>query len=263
MFRLLRALKRSFVFILALFATYVTYAVLITALVDDEHGKLFIPIILITWLFTAYVVLPRLHRRLVKIYLPDYFIGRTRTSDGLLGDPVNLAIIGTEAKLRQAMLTAGWIEAEPLTLQSSFKTVWASLLNRAYPNAPVSSLFLFGQKQQLAFQQEVDNSPHRRHHVRFWKTPTRWWLPGGYQADWIGAATYDRRIGLSLFTLQFTHKIEANIDRERDYVIASLEAGQYVKNVEHVKHYSSGFRSRNGGGDHIHTDGALPFVELV
>ena len=30
------------------------------------------------------------------IYVPDYFIGRARTSDGLLGDPVNLAVLGDE-----------------------------------------------------------------------------------------------------------------------------------------------------------------------
>ena len=38
------------------------------------------------WGLLAYLVLPRLHRILTSIYVPDYFIGRTRTSDGLLGD---------------------------------------------------------------------------------------------------------------------------------------------------------------------------------
>ena len=32
-----------------------------------------------------------------NIYVPGYFIGRTRTGDGLLGDPVNLALLGHEA----------------------------------------------------------------------------------------------------------------------------------------------------------------------
>ena len=51
---------------------------------------------LLLWLFTAYLVLPRLHRWLTKLYVPDYFIGRVRTGDGLLGDPVNLAINGSD-----------------------------------------------------------------------------------------------------------------------------------------------------------------------
>ncbi|MFD0758198.1 hypothetical protein [Arthrobacter ulcerisalmonis] len=49
---------------------------------------------LIFWAALAYLVLPRLHRILTRIYLPDYFIGRSRTSDGLLGDPVNVAFRG-------------------------------------------------------------------------------------------------------------------------------------------------------------------------
>lgn len=47
------------------------------------------------WALLAYLVLPRLHTILTAIYVPRYFIGRTRTSDGLLGDPVNLALLGT------------------------------------------------------------------------------------------------------------------------------------------------------------------------
>ena len=34
----------------------------------------------------AYLLLPRIHQILTALYVPDYFIGRTRTSDGLLGD---------------------------------------------------------------------------------------------------------------------------------------------------------------------------------
>jgi len=45
--------------------------------------------VLAFWVLLAYLVLPRLHRILTTIYVPDYFIGRARTSDGLLGDPVN------------------------------------------------------------------------------------------------------------------------------------------------------------------------------
>ena len=36
---------------------------------------------------------------------------------------------------------------------------------------------------------------------------------------WLAAATYDRAVGISLFTLQVTHRVDADIDIERDYVI--------------------------------------------
>ena len=254
-----RLIKRLAVLVLAVGATYVTYRFLIGRLVSPG---LYTPWILLIWLFTAYVVLPRVHRKLVKVYLPDYFIGRTRTGDGLLGDPVNLAIIGTRSQLVRAMQNAGWHQADELNTRSSWNMTVSTILKRSYPTAPVSSLYLFGEKQTLAFQQEVDGNTHKRYHVRFWPTPKKWWLPGGYQADWLGAATYDRSVGFSAFTLQFTHKIEENIDVERDYVVSTLRDASAVAKVVNIQHYASGFRSRNGGGDHIRTDGDLPFVHL-
>ena len=35
------------------------------------------------------------------VYVPGYFIARTRTSDGLLGDPVNLAVDGTARQIAE------------------------------------------------------------------------------------------------------------------------------------------------------------------
>ena len=50
-------------------------------------------------------------------------------------------------------------------------------------------------------------------------------LPGGYAADWLAAGTYDRAVGFSLFTFQITHKIEANTDIERDFVVSYGDRG--------------------------------------
>ena len=61
---------------------------------------------LLFWLVLAYIALPRLHRMLTSIYVPGYFIGRTRTSEGLLGDPVNLAFLGQEEQIHAAVLKA-------------------------------------------------------------------------------------------------------------------------------------------------------------
>lgn len=218
--------------------------------------------LLLLWFFSAYFVLPRLNRRLSKIYLPNYFIGRTRTADGLLGDPINLALNGTEDQLVAAMEKAGWHLAEDLTFKSSIKMVYSSVFGRRYPGAPVSPLFVFNEQQNLAFQKDINNNPRKRHHVRFWKTPQDWWLPGGYQADWLGAATYDKNVGLSLFTGQVTHKIDADVDKERDFVIKTIKDAGATKRVNVIKHFTTSYYSRNGGGDTIHTDGSLPFIDL-
>ena len=214
------------------------------------------------WLVLAYLVLPRLHRILTRIYVPDYFIGRARTSDGLLGDPVNLAVLGDEGQLHAAMLEAGWTRADEITLASSWRIVTSTLSRRSYDEAPVSPLFLFVRQQDAAYQQEVEGNPARRHHVRFWRCPDDWVLPGGYRVDWLAAGTFDRAVGFSLFTLQVTHKIDADIDVERDHIVAALRAADPAIRVDVLRDFSTGYHSRNGGGDTIVTDGDLPVVDV-
>lgn len=218
---------------------------------------------IVFWVVVAYLGLPRLHRILSYIYAPDYFIGRTRTGDGILGDPVNIAVRGSEAQLHAAMEAAGWTQADDITVKSTWKMIVATVRRRSYLHAPVSSLYLFGRQQDFAYQQEVDGSPGKRHHVRFWRCPRGWLLPGGHQVDWLAAGTYDRSVGLSLFTLQITHKIDENTDIERDFIVKSVTMHTQDAEVEIIKDFSTGYHARNGGGDMILTDGDLPILNLT
>lgn len=214
------------------------------------------------WIVLAYITIPRLHRRLTKLHLPNYYIGRTRTGDGLLGDPVNLAFIGKRKDIIRAMERAGWTKADKLTLSSTVKMITRSISRKSYPNAPVSSLFLFSNRQSFTFQQEVGGTTSKRHHIRFWRTPRGWYLPGGFRADWLAAATYDRSVGFSIYTFQITHKIDANIDIERDYVLSTLRSSHADVTIDIHRHFSSAYHDRNGGGDLIQTDGAMPFITV-
>ena len=120
------------------------------------------------------------------------------------------------------MQLAGWTRADDLSLRSGRRSSTSTLTRRSYPRAPVSPLLLFDRQQDFAYQQEVAGSPSKRHHVRFWRCPDGWLLPGGDRVDWLAAGTYDRRVGLSLFTFQITHKIEENTDIERDYIVKTV-----------------------------------------
>ena len=230
-------------------------------LLDESLQPRHIWFLIIFWVALAYLVLPRVHLVLTRIYIPNYFMGRTRTSDGLFGDPVNLAFRGREEQLRSIMERAGWTAAAPVTLATSRRIVIDSLLHRSYPAAPVSPLFLFGRQQDFAYQQEIDGNPRRRHHLRFWRCPEGWLLPGGISVDWLAAAAYDRSVGVSFFTLQVTHRISPDIDAERDYVVSSLTASGSELSVHVIKDFSTGYHSRNGGGDSFETDGDLPVVD--
>ncbi|MFS0852114.1 LssY C-terminal domain-containing protein [Microbacterium sp. 179-I 3D4 NHS] len=215
------------------------------------------------WAITAYLVLPRLHRLLSDLYLPDYFFGRTRTADGLLGDPVNLGVDGTAAQLDRAMTLAGWRRADDITLVSTWRIVVSSLTGRSYPTAPVSPLMLFRRRHDVAYEQEVDGNARRRHHVRFWHCPPGWLLPGGARTDWLAAATFDTHVGISFFTLQVTHRIGEDTDVERDHVVRTLRDADPAVTVHVLHDFTSGYHARNGGGDRFVTDGDLPIVDLT
>ena len=235
------------------------FELLVVPIIEDDDPAL---AFVVLWLVMAYLVLPRLQRLLTKIYVPDYFVGRARTNEGLLGDPVNLAVMGTEDALLRTMRDAGWTRADDLSFRTGFRLVRDTLLRRRYPAAPVSPLFLFTRRQDLAFEQEIVGKPSRRHHVRFWRCPEGWYMPGGLRVDWVGAGTYDRSVGFSAFTLQITHKIGENTDLERDHVLQTMERADGVTSVRWVQDYFSGYHARNGGGDAISTDGNLPVVRL-
>ena len=62
----------------------------------------------------------------------------------------------------------GWSEADRLGLASSWRMIRAFVFNAPYPTAPFSTLYLFGRGQDVGFQKAIDNSPRKRHHIRFW-----------------------------------------------------------------------------------------------
>lgn len=219
--------------------------------------------LLVFWALLAYLALPRLHQLFTTFYVPDYFIGRTRTADGVLGDPINLAVDGSEADIDAAMRRAGWVKADEITARSARGMIVSAVFGRSYPQAPVSGLHLFGGRHAFAYQQEVDGNPAKRHHVRFWRTPQGWVLPGGHRVDWLAAGTYDRSVGLSGFTGQITHKIDADIDIERDYIIDTVRYADPAVPVRVIRDFSTAYHHRNGGADQVRTDGHLPVLDVT
>jgi hypothetical protein len=87
-------------------------------------------------------------------------------------------------------------------------------------------------------------------------------LPGGIRVDWLAAGTFDTSVGLSLFTLQVTHKIDADTDVERDHIISTMRTADPRITLDVVRDFSTGYHARNGGGDSIRTDGDLPIVDV-
>jgi hypothetical protein len=217
-------------------------------------------VLALVYVAIAYVLLPTLWRRHERQKGLDALPMITTTSLGLPGDALNVGIEGSETDLICAMAAAGWSPADPVTLKSSLKITGSVLFDRPYAQAPVSPLFYQGRREDLAFEKAAGRSADTRHHIRFWKA-----LDAGDNGlpVWLGAATFDRGVGLSRYTGQITHHIGPDIDAERDLVSADLAAAGKVDAEYETPGVVPSLTMHNGGGDPYYTDGEIRFSQLT
>jgi hypothetical protein len=184
----------------------------------------------------------------------------TRTAQDIPGDPINVGLVGTKEDVLCAVHAAGWYPADPITFRSSVEIVGSVILSRPYRDAPVSSLFYQGRREDLAFEKPVGESADRRNHVRLWEV-----LKEGREGRpvWLGSATFDRDVGLSRYTGQVTHHIAPNIDAERDGFTDDLKTAKVVEAIYEVSGIGPTVAGRNGEGDRYYTDGEIKISRLV
>ena len=178
----------------------------------------------------------------------------TTTAQGNQGDAINVAFIGTEEELHRMFAAAGWYAADPITLQTSVRIAADVVLHKPYAHAPVSDLYVWGRKQDAAFEQPVGDSPKQRHHVRFWCSPE---VDRNGEPLWLGAATYDERVELSRTTGGITHKISPEIDNERNKLVTDAARAGVLDGYYWVDRFHRDPQGRNGGGDLYFTDRRL------
>jgi hypothetical protein len=179
----------------------------------------------------------------------------TQTKLGINGDPINIGLIGTKDEIMSAMIAAKWQPADPITFKSCVKLAQSVILHKPDETAPVSNLYLWKRKQDLAFEQEVGNDARSRHHVRFWESATQ----VNDRSLWIGAATFDTKVGFTK-TGMITHHIDPNIDVERNKLLDDLKPS--LSSVETIN-FQTQHDGKNGGGDPYHTDGNLLLGTLM
>lgn len=156
----------------------------------------------------------------------------TTSEDGKKqGDPLNLVLIGNAEELFPAFVRRGWHPAEKNYLESARKTIYSFLLGSHYRYSPVSPLYAFGRKQDVALQ-KARGTIHQRQHLRLWLTPYVYQGKG----VWIGQVSRD--IGVR-FTKQsaflVTHKIDPDIDEARNELVQEMLFSQGLQKVGHAK----------------------------
>jgi hypothetical protein len=240
-----------------------------------DHRLPWILALAVTYGLAAYVILPRAVHMGLKILQRRHVPRYTMTGDGLPGDPVNLVLIGTLQQLRSAFATSGWSQADRLGPASSWRMIVAFVRNSPYPTAPFSTLYLFGRGQDIGFQKAIDDSPRKRHHIRFWALAlahaeetvgtAAFWLntdrpPGDARVLWVGAGTRDTGISLTRLTFQVTHATDDDTNAERDYIIAELTKHRVI---DDVTSYEAGQHLPVGRVNHYIADGEVSVANLM
>jgi hypothetical protein len=172
-------------------------------------------------------------------------------------DLTNILIAGSREEVAAAFAAAGWSQASRLSFSRRVRWLRAIGLRRGFDSAPMSALRVNGAPAGMSWEKGL-NDVSKRHHIRLWKLESQW----NGQDLWIGAATHDVEFGYFRPGSPFTHKISADVDRERDKVAYDLAftgcsqapAWTVRGNVPRI--------TENGTGDIMATDTRLAVVAL-
>ncbi len=250
---------------------------------NSDNQAAILGALIFTYGLMAYLVIPNLMRLFHVFSKPDHIPLYVTTGDGWPSDPVNIAILSKDKKhLIKAMRKAGWYMADKTTFKNSLREAWSIIFNQPYPNAPVSTLYLFNRAHDIAFQIPTNQrqSARTRHHVRFWKlkAPRKdhadrghfdfWssrlldWLHRKNEI-WIGASTYDfKPIDIRWRTGSITHGVHHEADKERDYIIKTLKDTGSVSRVNTTEPHGK-FKFRGQSFRTVFTtDGSIKVVKL-
>lgn len=269
--RLIRLAKRLFVFAIGLVVVYLAVWEFFPFF---DYRVPWAIALFATYIFTAYFFIPLLIRAIRLFFRPKHIPLYCVTPDGFASDPINIGVIGTQKQLQKAMTKAGWYQADKKTIRSSLRMILSILRRKPYPTAPFSALYLFGRRQDIGFQKQIDGSSSLRHHVRFWACHLDG--PEAFHEDvhfwqrfhrishdkqtrqlWIGAASKDVGVMPIRHNMQLTHLVDPDTNAERDLIVHDLRMSHSVaKTITEKVHPGLSLPNRVLGGV-LHTDGKL------
>jgi len=170
------------------------------------------------------------------------------------GDPLNLILIGDGNDIIPALIRRNWHATEVIWSKAIWQTINSFFGGKHYRYSPISPLYMFGRKQDIAWQ-KARRTINERNHMRFWLSPIR------FRGKKISVGQISRDIGVK-FTLKSptiaTHVIDPDVDEARRYFIEDLSYSQavssfgFVRGVGRVKREAP---RMNLVGDPYYTDG--------
>src|SRR5262249_51490239 len=196
--------------------------------------------------------------RTVSVVAPGTTPLTTFTRAGRPGDPLNVQLLPPSGQIGAPLPPPRWDRAHEIDFVTPPRLSVGSVLGLAYSTAPVSNLYLYGRKEDLAFERPGRNV-RQRDHIRFWNTRA---LGSDSRPIWVGSGTRDVKVELSKTNHLPTHGIAPDIDAERALVVSELALTGYVIADGTRPGFGTATQGTNGGGDPYMTDGQVAMLTL-
>lgn len=184
---------------------------------------------------------------------------RVHDAKGNMGDMINFVIVGSQEKVQSALSASDWHVADVDSKEAGLKAILNTYQKKDYVEMPMSHLYLFDRMQDFGYEQaEAFSVVATRHHFRIWKAPFTY----NNEMVWVGAATHDTGFEKDVRTGKLTHKIDPNVDAERENLATSLQKSGKTKNMAYYLPPDPVQEAKNASGGSYHSDGRLLVVFL-
>ena len=176
------------------------------------------------------------------------------------GDLVNFVIIGSQQQVTNALKTAGWLQADKTNTDAVLSALMATLQKNSYMTVPMSILYLFGRPQDFGYERtDPVLVAAQRHHFRIWDAP----FSTAQQTIWAGAGTHDIGIERDQRSANaITHKIDQDVDNERDFIAATLTQAGQVQAMDYMTRSHPITSTKTATGGEIKSDGRVLVIIL-
>jgi hypothetical protein len=181
---------------------------------------------------------------------------RALDGQGRQGDMINLIFVGKEEDFQRVFALAGWVKVDKLKPAISWHLLWQ---RKHYMKLPMNTLYVFGRAQDYSYAiPDPAAIVTRRHHLRMWKTDHE--MNGS--PLWVCAATHDVAIEIEKRKLRINHRIDPNVDAEREFIARNLTETHLVTQEEYLSSADPVFKAQTASGEAYHSDGRILLLDF-
>ena len=194
------------------------------------------------------------------VKLPEHMSIRSEDLVGGEMEPVSLVFAGSRDDLQSAFERAGWTLADLPTPVRVVREAIAIATNGLDLSGPATPAYFADRPQTLTFEKPDAVTPgiRHRHHTRIWQTA--YCVQAACLPLWVATASFDAGIEVSHRLHLPTHRIDPEIDLERDLIASDLATvGASMVGTLKVLEPSMG---TNAAGDTFRTDGRAVVLRL-